>query len=702
LPWREAAQIGRDACAGLLAAAAVGIVHRDVKPANLFVTDAGAPGDGQKDGDRRPRAKLTDFGLAREVKGSSSVTQQGMVVGTPAYLAPEVIRGQPATHASDIYSLGATLYHLVCGRPPFSGDAPLEMLAAALKDEIVPAHHLAPETPRALSELLSRSLSREPALRPASFSTFDEALARLLEGAGPQGTARFPSRGAQADGLREATTGPVVQRTLTMGSAPVLAAAPALVEGINRAPSLVDGASAPQTPSSPSRAAFSSRVLGTAVFVSGEQPSLRIKTKSLAVMLTDIAGYAERTSRQSRDESARWLGLHDALLQPVFRAFGGRVVKTLGDAFLVTFASPTDAALCGCAVQDRLWQHNARAPADESISVRIAITAGEVRLHKGDVYGEPVNVAARLEPLAQPGEVLLSDAVFATMNAAEVPLERHGEHTLKGISRPIVVYRVTPDRASSSDGRAPGPPFGGRALQRVKTSAFDTTTREIARAARKVPTAAWASLVVLGLAIAVALVLWPESRRDRIEAGLAKAVIDEIEAIPAEDRDADDLFDLGFALQAQKSSAKAFKAFRGAVEKGGRDPAALDVLFEALGAKDHDGAIDVLAAWPDPEIEGRLRDALGDDRWWPRHHALAALEQRKAATEGDRIALGLKDITSDDCSERRYGLMLLKKHGKGDDVLRAVEALGSDVPRNLCLALDVGPAKDAIRKRSAG
>src|SRR4051812_14580553 len=101
LPWREAVDITRDAVAGLKAAADVGIVHRDIKPANLFVV-AG-------------KAKLTDFGLAREIQGGAGVTQAGIVVGTPAYLAPEVIKGSVANHQSDLYSLGATLFHLVVG-----------------------------------------------------------------------------------------------------------------------------------------------------------------------------------------------------------------------------------------------------------------------------------------------------------------------------------------------------------------------------------------------------------------------------------------------------------------------------------------------------------------------------------------------------------------------------------------------------------
>src|SRR5207244_10904680 len=107
---------------------------------------------------------------------------------------------------------------------------------------------------------------------------------------------------------------------------------------------------------------------------------------------------------------------HDALLMPVFRAFEGRLVKTIGDAFLVVFASPTRAVLAGVAIQDRLWDYNRRVAAGEQIHVRVAINLGEVREEKGDVFGEPVNIVARVEGIAEAGEVLLTEGVSLAMD----------------------------------------------------------------------------------------------------------------------------------------------------------------------------------------------------------------------------------------------------------------------------------------------
>lgn len=112
--------------------------------------------------------------------------------------------------------------------------------------------------------------------------------------------------------------------------------------------------------------------------------------------------------------------------------------------------------LSGTAIQDRLFLHNQKVPAEERIEVKIALSAGEVRLHQGDVFGEAVNVAARLEKLCRPGDVVLSDAVFATMNTAEVPCISLGSHELKGIARSVEVYRAEPEGAD-------GPPCEGEA-----------------------------------------------------------------------------------------------------------------------------------------------------------------------------------------------------------------------------------------------
>ncbi len=148
LPAPEVAGIGRQIASALAAAHVAGIVHRDVKPGNVLIDDTGS-------------AKITDFGVSRAA-GDVTVTQTGVVAGTPAYLAPEVARGQEPTPASDVFSLGATLYAAVEGRTPF-GDTgnQLALLHAAAAGRVE-----APQRAGALRTVLMSMLQPDPGRRP--------------------------------------------------------------------------------------------------------------------------------------------------------------------------------------------------------------------------------------------------------------------------------------------------------------------------------------------------------------------------------------------------------------------------------------------------------------------------------------------------------------------------------------------------------
>jgi class 3 adenylate cyclase len=186
-----------------------------------------------------------------------------------------------------------------------------------------------------------------------------------------------------------------------------------------------------------------------------------VRTANLAIVFTEIVGYADRLSRQTYEQSQRMLRLHEALVVPVFRAYQGRRVKTIGGTLLVAFESPTQAVLCGAAVQDRIWDWNRNTPESERIKVRVAVNVGEVRLEKGDVFGEPVNICARVLGLADASEVLFTEAIWLSMNRNEIEADDGGQQQLKGVPEAVRVFRVRP---------APDPavrPYGGRALARA-------------------------------------------------------------------------------------------------------------------------------------------------------------------------------------------------------------------------------------------
>ncbi len=155
---------------------AKGLVHRDVKPANVLlplddIHDAG-------------HVYLTDFGVAR-TSAATTMTDGGDLVGTLAYVAPEVIGGRPAEAASDLYALACTLFHLLCGRAPFRSDHDAGLLWAHMNQEPPSATELVPELPPEVDEAFALALAKAPDARPGSCMAFAEALAGALEGVGP-------------------------------------------------------------------------------------------------------------------------------------------------------------------------------------------------------------------------------------------------------------------------------------------------------------------------------------------------------------------------------------------------------------------------------------------------------------------------------------------------------------------------------------
>ena len=170
--------IAADVARGLMDAHRLGIVHRDVKPANILVIGAlGAVGDG-------PRVKLSDFGLARQEfeAGSQVVTQAGVVVGTPSYMAPEQCSGGSIDARTDIYALGATLFHLLAGRPPFEADDWRLVIARHQNEPPPPLRSLNAAVSEGLARVVERTLAKAPDARYVDAEALLADLERLLRG----------------------------------------------------------------------------------------------------------------------------------------------------------------------------------------------------------------------------------------------------------------------------------------------------------------------------------------------------------------------------------------------------------------------------------------------------------------------------------------------------------------------------------------
>lgn len=198
-----------------------------------------------------------------------------------------------------------------------------------------------------------------------------------------------------------------------------------------------------------------------------------MKTENLVIVFTDIVGFTEATAQMSREQSQRILDKHNQLLLPIVRRFRGRHIKSIGDALLLAFTSPTDGMRCAMAMQDVLHEYNTSVPKDEEIHIRIAASLGEVRVTKTDIFGEPVNVTSRIEGITPSDEIYFSEAVYLAMNKAEVPAIDVGIKELKGISKPIRIFaiprfvqtRLVPDSEVTPPTESQiGYPFGGMHL----------------------------------------------------------------------------------------------------------------------------------------------------------------------------------------------------------------------------------------------
>jgi TolB-like protein/class 3 adenylate cyclase/Tfp pilus assembly protein PilF len=194
--------------------------------------------------------------------------------------------------------------------------------------------------------------------------------------------------------------------------------------------------------------------------------------KLAAIMFTDMVGYSALSQRNEK-LAQELLEEHRALLRAVFPRFNGTEIKTIGDAFLVEFQSALEAAQCAIEIQRTLAKRNHDVPAERRIELKIGIHIGDVVHRGGDVYGDGVNIASRIEPLAGAGGICVSmDVERQIRNALEARFERLGPAELKNISVPMELFRIVlPWETSSSSRReeAHSEP-GARKAERARRS----------------------------------------------------------------------------------------------------------------------------------------------------------------------------------------------------------------------------------------
>jgi len=163
LPVPVMLTVGKQLCRALEVAHEQGVIHRDIKPQNIVVEPSGT-------------IKVMDFGIARLATRSEGVTQAGMAIGTPEYMAPEQLLGDNVDFRADIYAAGCVLFECLCGRPPFVADSPITLVAKQLEETPPSPATLNREVPETLAAIILRTLSKDAAQRPQSATELHDAL----------------------------------------------------------------------------------------------------------------------------------------------------------------------------------------------------------------------------------------------------------------------------------------------------------------------------------------------------------------------------------------------------------------------------------------------------------------------------------------------------------------------------------------------
>src|SRR5215217_4085923 len=173
MPTQRAIEVIADACQALNFSHQHGIIHRDVKPANIMISKNGA-------------VKVMDFGIARALADSSSVTQTAAVIGTAQYLSPEQARGEKVDARSDVYSLGCVLYEILTGEPPFIGDSPVAVAYQHVREDPIPPSQRHEGISPELDAVVLKALAKNPDNRYQSAAEMREDLVRVHSGQQPE------------------------------------------------------------------------------------------------------------------------------------------------------------------------------------------------------------------------------------------------------------------------------------------------------------------------------------------------------------------------------------------------------------------------------------------------------------------------------------------------------------------------------------
>ncbi len=168
----------------------------------------------------------------------------------------------------------------------------------------------------------------------------------------------------------------------------------------------------------------------------------KVQSEVLTIMFVDLVGYTKTSAKLKREDISGLHDVFDTICAGVFDKYDGNVVKKMGDAFLTTFKSPTNALLAGVELQNDFKRYNQHYKLKNPLKIRVALHSGEVVIRNDDIYGDAVNTTSRIESIVKAGDVIFSEAVYNNMNKNEIPFIFVGEKKFKGVRRPVKIFKI--------------------------------------------------------------------------------------------------------------------------------------------------------------------------------------------------------------------------------------------------------------------
>ncbi|NOZ88148.1 MAG: protein kinase [Deltaproteobacteria bacterium] len=437
----------------------------------------------------------------------------------------------------------------------------------------------------------------------------------------------------------------------------------------------------------------------------------KIESENLTIVIVDLAGFTAKTSGQSRGENARFLKDFENIVIPLMQTFKGRKVKGLGDGYLLTFQSPTNAMLFAMALQDEAYRVS-KNNQSEQIALRVAAHTGEVRLDKGDVLGQPVNLVSRIESVTPAGEIWFSESVYLSMTRSEIPCIEVGPRLLKGIAEPIKIYRI-PGRGSEEP---QGPPFRGIGTMRAKALGWKPDGHSLLAKSLmalrmrafhvSMPWLVFSAIVVLSLAAGLFVLDFKKNDSDWLKP--AEKALDSgkpAAALAILDNSKISLGPRGMLLKARALLAQGprnIEEAEGLIQAAltldsslASSPDFTDSLISCLDRKNAQTTVALIEKHSSTVAVKKLKSVLASKSFWLRHNALQILEDLVQADRQDKVTVYSRDLElARSCRAKKKAVIALGRLKDPKALPLLIKTRKAGLFRNLCM---IGTLNNAIR-----